>query len=63
MVNSLSKRELRYLRNHCPSFLDSYKKLLAFYKSATECYTMKVWKDGRVVLTPIKDLRKDEITL
>lgn len=48
----LSAESFKYLQEHEPEFLRSYYILSNFYVHLTEHYTHKVWKDGRLVLTP-----------
>lgn len=53
-MKELSKEVFEYLCKNAPDFLHSYSVLAAFYVRVTEQYTHKAWKDGRIVLTPIK---------
>lgn len=49
----LDKEVFEYLKEKAPEFLQSYYMLSKFYEHMTNSYTHKVWKDGRLVLTPV----------
>lgn len=56
----LQKEVFDYLKKKAPEFLQSYAVLAAFYTKMSEDYVHKVWKDGRLVLTPIKDKTNEQ---
>lgn len=56
----LSKEVFNYLKKNAPDFLHSYSVLSSFYVRITEEYTHKTWKDGRIVLTPIKSVENEK---
>lgn len=57
----LSEDSFNYLKEHEPEFLRSYYILVKFYEHMTNDFTHKVWKDGRIVLTP-KTLENEEVS-
>lgn len=50
----LSKSLFDAIKKECPQFLSSYYVLSKFHEHLTTNFTHKVWKDGRIVLTPKK---------
>lgn len=43
------------IKAKCPEFLTSYFVLVQFYDHLTNNFTHKLWKDGRILLTPKKN--------
>ena len=56
----LNKEVFEYLKEKAPEFLQSYAILASFYTRMSEDYVHKVWKDGRLVLTPIKNKTNEQ---
>jgi hypothetical protein len=56
----LSQEVFDYLMKNAPDFLRSYSVLASFYVRITEEYSHKTWKDGRIVLTPIKSVENEK---
>lgn len=48
----LSPEVFEYLKKNAPNLISSYYILSKFYEHMTNDFTHKVWKDGRIVLTP-----------